>query len=110
MTNLNSFENFSAETSIKSKHLESLGKIKHRKSSFDGRKNCETVDKVSLSKKKRNWEYQKSLTSLLEIPQNQDQFPITDCSGVNAITGVFGENCSHEISFERYTGIFNTVL
>ena len=54
MTNLNSFENFSAETSIKSKHLESLDKIKHRKSSFDGRKNCETVDKVSLSKKKRN--------------------------------------------------------
>ena len=53
MTNLNSFENFSAETSIKSKHLESLDKIKHRKSSFDGRKNCETLDKVSLSKKKK---------------------------------------------------------
>ena len=88
MTNLNSFENFSAETSITSKHLESLDEINH---SFDGRKNCETLDKVSLSKKKRNWEYQKSLTSLLEIPQN----PITDCSGVNAITGVFGEDCSH---------------
>ena len=56
MTNLNSFENFSAETSIKSKHLESLDKIKHRKSSFDGRKNCETVDKVSLSKKKKEIE------------------------------------------------------
>ena len=52
MTNLNSFENFSAETSITSKHLESLDKIKHRKSPFDGRKNCETLDKVSLSKKK----------------------------------------------------------
>ena len=51
MTNLNSFENFSAETSITSKHLESLDEINH---SFDGRKNCETLDKVSLSKKKRN--------------------------------------------------------
>ena len=62
MTNLNSFENFSAETSIKSKHLESLDKIKHRKSSFDGRKNCETVDKVSLNKKKKK----------LRIPEESD--------------------------------------